>query len=75
MGSHEEKYCPRCNSTFECKAGSITQCQCNDIQLSAEERVYVESKYDDCLCIDCLRYLQSEYVQFKEKHIYKARHF
>ena len=71
MRKHEEKHCPRCNIVFECKAGSIMLCQCSAIQLSVEERVYVESKFEDCLCINCLRYLQNEYVLFKEKHIYK----
>ncbi|MEP7237061.1 MAG: cysteine-rich CWC family protein [Ferruginibacter sp.] len=71
MCKHEEKHCPRCNITFECKAGSIMQCQCSAIQLSLEERVYVESKYEDCLCVNCLHALQQEYVLFKEKHIYK----
>lgn len=71
MCKHEEKHCPRCNNSFECKAGTIMQCQCSAIQLSVEERIYIDSKFEDCLCIDCLRYLQQEYVQFKEKHIYK----
>ncbi|MBK9484271.1 MAG: hypothetical protein IPO01_03325 [Chitinophagaceae bacterium] len=47
------------------------QCQCSVIQLSSEERVYVESKFEDCLCIDCLAALQNEYVFLKEKHSYK----
>jgi hypothetical protein len=71
MIKHEDKYCPRCNTVFECKAGSIALCQCSTIKLSVEERVYVESKFEDCLCIDCLVTLQKEYVLFKEKHIYK----
>jgi hypothetical protein len=71
MCKHEDKYCPRCNAVFECKAGSIALCQCSTIQLSVEERAYVEIKFEDCLCIDCLVALQKEYVLFKEKHIYK----
>jgi hypothetical protein len=71
MCKHEEKYCPRCSIAFECKAGTIMQCQCSGIQLSLEERVYVESKFEDCLCINCLAALQKEYVLFKEKHIYR----
>ncbi len=47
------------------------QCQCSAIQLSVEERVYAESKFEDCLCINCLHALQKEYVLFKEKLIYK----
>ena len=71
MSSHEEKNCSRCNNAFECKDVSIMQCQCSNIQLSLEERVYVESKFKNCLCINCLRALQHEYVFFKEKDIFK----
>jgi hypothetical protein len=71
MCKHEEKHCPRCSIAFECKAGTIMQCLCSGIQLSLEERVYVESKFEDCLCINCLAALQKEYVFFKEKHIYR----
>ena len=71
MCKHEEKHCPRCYIAFECKAGTIMQCQCSAIQLSVEERAYVESRFEDCLCVDCLSALQKEYVLFKEKHIYR----
>ena len=71
MCKHEDKNCPRCNALFECKAGSIMLCQCSTIQLSAAERVYVESKFEDCLCINCLRYLQKEYELVNEKNINK----
>lgn len=71
MCKHEEKQCPRCKEAFECKAGTIMQCQCSTIQLSLEERLYVESKFEDCLCINCLHAMQREYILFKEKHIYK----
>jgi hypothetical protein len=60
MPHHENKTCERCNTIFECKAGNITQCQCNTIQLSAEERIFIESKYKDCLCIACLMALKAE---------------
>ena len=68
MCKHEDKYCPRCNIVFECKAGSIMQCQCSTIQLSLEERVYMESKFEDCLCADCLAALQKEYLLLKAKY-------
>ncbi|MBL7701618.1 MAG: cysteine-rich CWC family protein [Ferruginibacter sp.] len=71
MCLHEEKHCPRCNIAFECKAGTITQCQCSAIRLSAEESAFIQSKYDDCLCINCLRDLQKNYSHFKTKYILK----
>ena len=71
MCRHEEKHCPRCNIAFECKAGTITQCQCSAIQLSAEESAFIQAKYDDCLCINCIRDLQKKYDHFKTKYIFK----
>jgi len=72
MPLHEEKSCPRCNKPFECKAGDITQCQCYGIQLSVEERAFVEARYKDCLCADCLLQLKNRYLLFKEKYLYNS---
>ena len=55
MPFHEIKICPGCQKQFECKAGSIFLCQCFDMNLSAEARELIQQKYDDCLCIVCLR--------------------
>ena len=70
MPLHETKICPRCTKAFECKAGDITNCQCNNIQLNAEERAFMEERYKDCLCIHCLTELQNRYVLFKEKYLF-----
>jgi len=66
---HEEKYCPRCGKRFECKAGSITACQCYGIPLSDEERAFIENRYSDCLCRNCLLELKNRYIFFKEKYL------
>lgn len=60
MPLHEMKQCVRCNKHFECKVGNVTECQCNQIQLTYEEQSYIESKFTDCLCIDCLYLLRYE---------------
>ena len=54
MNTHELKYCPRCNSTFECKAGNILLCQCNKVNLSEREKEYLSNNYNDCLCAACM---------------------
>jgi Cysteine-rich CWC len=59
MCKHEEKKCPVCNVTFECKPGNIVQCQCYGILLSPEEKALLEEKYDDCLCRRCLKHESS----------------
>jgi hypothetical protein len=63
---HEEKHCQKCGQGFECKAGSISQCQCTGIQLTVEERSFIEKKYEDCLCVNCLKILQAEYRSGKK---------
>ena len=64
---HETKNCPRCNTHFECKSGSILLCQCQTILLSEEQMGYISSLYDDCLCINCLYILRTEYNQLEHE--------
>ncbi|MEO7924013.1 MAG: cysteine-rich CWC family protein [Chitinophagaceae bacterium] len=71
MSQHETRNCPRCNKSFECKPGNITQCQCYGIELSNELRAYIDQRYTDCLCRDCLQYLSGELNLFKEKYIFR----
>lgn len=55
MAKHEEKSCPRCNKSFECKCGSINVCQCSTIELADDLSQQLKETYSDCLCIQCLR--------------------
>ena len=71
MCTHENKTCPRCKKPFECKAGNIAQCQCYGIVLTIEQKAFIEQRYNDCLCKDCLTTLQSDMELFKEKFIYR----
>jgi len=57
---HEAKSCPRCQREFECKSGSVTQCQCSAVTLSERELEFIATHYDDCLCATCLALLQQE---------------
>jgi cysteine-rich CWC protein len=67
MCAHEQKICLRCSNKFECKLGSITECQCYGISLTAEETAFIESRYDDCLCGNCLIELKNRYIAFRKK--------
>lgn len=69
MIKHEIKNCPRCHEAFECKAGSITICQCTGIKLTREESDFINSLFDDCLCIECLKVLKSVYQIQKHQEI------
>lgn len=71
MPLHEIKICQKCNAEFECKPGSITQCQCFGIKLTAEQQACIELSFTDCLCIACLTTIQNDADLFKEKFIYK----
>lgn len=68
MPVHEQKHCARCNGVFECKVGDIAHCHCNEIILTLEERSFIESKYQDCLCHQCMKDLKNKYLFFKEKY-------
>jgi hypothetical protein len=68
---HEQKTCPRCGTPFECKVGTIAQCHCSAIPLNPEERAFIEERYHDCLCRNCLLELKNRYVFFKEKMFWK----
>ncbi|MGH8710180.1 MAG: cysteine-rich CWC family protein [Burkholderiales bacterium] len=67
MPRHEDKICPRCGATFECKAGTVLICQCSTVGLSREKQAYVMSYYDDCLCTDCLRELKANHVLHRKR--------
>ena len=70
MPNHETKKCPRCARNFECKVGNIAECQCSIVQLTYEERVFIEDKFIDCLCGQCLETLQFQYTLHRN-HIFK----
>lgn len=61
MPSHESKVCPRCQSGFECKVGSVLECQCSSVFLSASEQDYLATRYDECLCVNCMIEVQTEF--------------
>ncbi len=71
MCQHEPKECPRCRKAFECKPGNITQCQCYGIVVTAEQLAFMEERYQDCLCRDCLQYLSVELNYFKERYLFR----
>ena len=53
--------CPRCGRTFLCRGdGDIEHCQCAAVELSSEDRAYIVSRFEECLCVDCLRNLAAE---------------
>lgn len=60
MCKHEEKTCPRCNITFECKVGDIAHCQCSSIHLTEAEARFIADKFNDCICAGCMSAIKEE---------------
>jgi hypothetical protein len=71
MPAHETKTCARCQQAFECKMGDISHCHCKDVQLTLEELAFIESRYVDCLCHQCLLDLKNKTVLFREKYLFR----
>ncbi|MBS1666769.1 MAG: cysteine-rich CWC family protein [Bacteroidetes bacterium] len=72
MCKHETKECPRCSRPFECKVGDVGHCQCNGISLSMEEKAFIEERYNDCLCRECLLELKQRTKLFMEKYFHRG---
>lgn len=75
MSLHEHKTCARCTQSFECKPFDIGNCQCAGIQLSSEEKHFLQARYDDCLCINCLKAIKQEYFENRLKQFKKRTPF
>ncbi|EMI72199.1 cysteine-rich CWC family protein [Leptospira noguchii] len=52
------KLCQRCGQSFGCGA-AFYSCECFSINLSSEVLNQIKNNYDDCLCISCLKELES----------------
>jgi hypothetical protein len=68
MSKHEEKNCPCCDASFECKVGDIVNCQCNTVKLSEGERDFIAQRFTDCLCAACITVLKNEYKIAQRSH-------
>lgn len=67
MSKHEEKICDRCKTGFECKPGDVINCQCYGITLSADAETYIQLRYNDCLCRNCLLQIQQTDINLLSK--------
>ncbi len=73
MAKHEDKFCPRCGTGFECKVGTILQCQCSGLSFTDEEKAHIAQSYKDCLCRSCLTVIKHELHILKIKQISLGR--
>lgn len=56
---YEPEHCPVCKRLFLCKVGNITQCPCAKVTLSHDVARFLEDEFDSCLCICCLKLINS----------------
>lgn len=63
MPEHEHIHCARCGAGFECKVGTVHQCQCFEVPLTRKESECVGEVYEGCLCAGCLRVLKNAFEQ------------
>lgn len=64
LGFISEKYkepsvCEQCGSEFTCGA-SLHGCWCMKVELTDETREELKSKFNDCLCPNCLEKLSGK---------------
>lgn len=66
---YEQKICPGCQASFVCKVGDVANCQCSTITLTHNEQIYLNEKFNDCICARCMKSQKSEYArnQFNKK--------
>lgn len=65
MPSHKLKHCPRCTTSFECKTGSVLNCQCKAVYLRPDQLDYIARHFDGCLCAQCLESIAQEFNPIK----------
>jgi hypothetical protein len=68
MMSGETKKCPKCGNDFKCNNHNISNCACMEVPIDPVTRQKIAEKYDDCLCVDCLKLLVA-----KEKEIERLK--
>ncbi|WP_119395682.1 cysteine-rich CWC family protein [Salinibius halmophilus] len=65
MPCHDEIPCPKCGTYFECKLGSSTICDCNNIQVPRDLAAYLQEEWEECLCMKCLAEEKAQWEQEK----------
>ena len=73
MSEKESNTCPRCHTAFTCRADEIHLCQCSVVTLNDDERKYISERFDGCLCANCMKEMQQEYLQRQTTGIKKLR--
>jgi hypothetical protein len=52
MSKETLKKCPECGKLFACFGDD--DCWCEKLQIHKKDLLFIQEKYQDCLCPDCL---------------------
>ncbi len=55
-----EKVCPRCRGSLLCRAEDVSTCACATVRLGPGQQQALQRRWQDCLCLSCLKELQSK---------------
>lgn len=58
------KTCSRCSSTFVCREDRTDVCHCTRIYLVSGVREYLSDNYSGCLCHQCLKETNDNFLGF-----------
>ncbi|WP_072039037.1 cysteine-rich CWC family protein [Flavihumibacter solisilvae] len=67
MTKHEQKCCSRCEGAFECRAGDIAHCQCNQVSITRQTTEFLQRTSHGCLCSRCLSEI-NQLVEYSRLH-------
>ena len=59
--------CPRCGGSFQCMAGTGLPCPCAEVSLNSAQRAAIATRWEGCLCRDCLLALKEETEHLPEE--------
>ncbi|WP_110309691.1 cysteine-rich CWC family protein [Dysgonomonas alginatilytica] len=62
-----DKTCPCCSSTFTCRVDKIELCNCTKLNLRDGVRQYIKTTYGNCLCFDCLKNLNDQFIKLSNE--------
>lgn len=51
----KNKVCTQCKTPITCQPEAIDHCDCSQVQLSLDTRVFLRSSFHKCLCTPCLK--------------------
>ncbi len=73
MSKHEHKNCGRCNKSFECKVGDISNCECMEVILSIQTKNFLSKTEYDCICKNCLIQINQQ-VNKSHELVFSSKH-